>query len=134
MVDREKERMESEESADELALRWMKYVLGARNTILEVVVPCSGTSMIVQLWKVFLHFFLLSLPGILHKIVAKVKAEASLLRLTNENLSKQVEGLQLSRLNEVEELAYLNWVNSCLRDELCNSISANSDKASVLSP
>ncbi|KAE9594870.1 hypothetical protein Lalb_Chr18g0058361 [Lupinus albus] len=64
-------------------------------------------------------------------IVAKFKAEASLLRLTNEDLSKQVEGLQISRLNEVEELAYLRWVNSCLRNELKNSCSAlDSDKQS----
>ncbi|KAL5222542.1 hypothetical protein ABZP36_027255 [Zizania latifolia] len=55
------------------------------------------------------------------EIVAKVQAEASLLRHTNANLSKQVEGLQMSRLTEVEELAYLRWINSCLRHELCNS-------------
>lgn len=56
-----------------------------------------------------------------------------MLRHTNEDLSKQVEGLQMSRLNEVEELAYLRWVNSCLRDELQNSCSTmNSEKA--LSP
>ncbi|XWS20749.1 hypothetical protein CRYUN_Cryun31cG0129200 [Craigia yunnanensis] len=62
-------------------------------------------------------------------VVAKIKAEASMLRHTNENLSKQVEGLQMSRLNEVEELAYLRWVNSCLRDELRNScLTMNSDK------
>lgn len=54
-----------------------------------------------------------------------------MLRLTNEDLSKQVEGLQISRLNEVEELAYLRWVNSCLRNELKNSCSAlDSDKPS----
>lgn len=53
--------------------------------------------------------------------VAKIKAEASLLRHTNEDLCKQVEGLQMSRLNEVEELAYLRWVNSCLRNELRGS-------------
>ncbi|OMO73734.1 protein CHUP1, chloroplastic-like protein [Corchorus olitorius] len=65
--------------------------------------------------------------------VAKIKAEASMLRHTNENLSKQVEGLQMNRLNEVEELAYLRWVNSCLRDELKNSGSTmSSDK--TLSP
>ena len=64
-------------------------------------------------------------------VVAKIKAEASLLRLTNEDLCKQVEGLQISRLNEVEELAYLRWVNSCLRNELKNTCSAlNSDKPS----
>ncbi|KAL8138398.1 hypothetical protein V2J09_004399 [Rumex salicifolius] len=51
-------------------------------------------------------------------MIAKIKAEASLLRHTNEDLCKQVEGLQLSRLNEVEELAYLRWVNTCLRNEL----------------
>ncbi|KAE7996016.1 hypothetical protein FH972_000765 [Carpinus fangiana] len=64
-------------------------------------------------------------------IVAKIKAEASLLRHTNEDLCKQVEALQISRLNEVEELAYLRWVNSCLRTELRNSCStASSDKSS----
>ncbi|GLU17486.1 hypothetical protein SLE2022_338520 [Rubroshorea leprosula] len=68
-------------------------------------------------------------------IIAKIKAEASMLRHTNEDLCKQVEGLQMSRLNEVEELAYLRWVNSCLRDELQNScLSMNSDKASSPSP
>lgn len=65
------------------------------------------------------------------EIVAKVKAEASLLRLTNEDLSKQVEGLQISRLNEVEELAYLRWVNSCLRDELQNSDKASAESSSL---
>ncbi|KAJ6417611.1 hypothetical protein OIU84_003356 [Salix udensis] len=45
-------------------------------------------------------------------VVAKIKAEASLLRHTNEDLCKQVEGLQMSRLNEVEELAYLRWASS----------------------
>ncbi|KAF4391031.1 protein CHUP1, chloroplastic [Cannabis sativa] len=64
-------------------------------------------------------------------IVANIKAEASLLRHTNEDLCKQVEGLQLNRLNEVEELAYLRWVNSCLRNELRNSCSTmNSNKLS----
>ncbi|XP_044508715.1 protein CHUP1, chloroplastic-like [Mangifera indica] len=62
-------------------------------------------------------------------IVAKIKAEASLLRHTNEDLCKQVEGLQISRLNEVEELAYLRWVNSCLRDELQNSGSTEKESS-----
>ncbi|XP_021835862.1 protein CHUP1, chloroplastic [Spinacia oleracea] len=53
--------------------------------------------------------------------MGKIKAEASLLRRTNEDLSKQVEGLQMSRLNEVEELAYLRWVNAQLRNELGTS-------------
>ncbi|KAJ1694968.1 hypothetical protein LUZ63_011666 [Rhynchospora breviuscula] len=54
-------------------------------------------------------------------ILAKIQAEASLLRHKNANLSKQIEGLQMSRLTEVEELAYLRWINSCLRHELSNS-------------
>ncbi|PIN17741.1 hypothetical protein CDL12_09586 [Handroanthus impetiginosus] len=64
------------------------------------------------------------------EIVEKIKAEASLLRHTNEDLCKQVEGLQMSRMNEVEELAYLRWVNSCLRDELRSCSTMNSDKPS----
>ncbi|KAL2524393.1 protein CHUP1 [Abeliophyllum distichum] len=64
-------------------------------------------------------------------IVEKIKAEASVLRHTNEDLCKQVEGLQLNRLNEVEELVYLRWVNSCLRNELNNSSTVNSNKAST---
>ncbi|XP_057970928.1 protein CHUP1, chloroplastic-like [Malania oleifera] len=64
-------------------------------------------------------------------MISKIKAEASLLRHTNEDLCKQVEGLQMSRLNEVEELIYLRWVNLCLRNELRNScITLNSDKTS----
>ncbi|KAI3943906.1 hypothetical protein MKX01_002436 [Papaver californicum] len=55
------------------------------------------------------------------EVLAKVKAEASTLRDTNEDLCKQVEGLQMNRLTEVEELVYLRWVNSCLRNELQNS-------------
>ncbi|KAK6916907.1 hypothetical protein RJ641_017658 [Dillenia turbinata] len=58
------------------------------------------------------------------EIVEKIKAEASLLRHANEDLSKQVEGLQMSRLNEVEELVYLRWVNSCLQSELQKSQTA----------
>ncbi|KAL2474138.1 protein CHUP1 [Forsythia ovata] len=64
-------------------------------------------------------------------IVEKIKAEASVLRHTNEDLCKQVEGLQLNRLNEVEELVYLRWVNSCLRNELNNSLTVNSNKVST---
>lgn len=33
---------------------------------------------------------------------------------------KQVEGLQMNRFSEVEELVYLRWVNACLRYELRN--------------
>ncbi|KAJ4980692.1 hypothetical protein NE237_031529 [Protea cynaroides] len=65
-------------------------------------------------------------------IVAKVEAETSLLRHTNENLCKQVEGLQMNRLTEVEELVYLRWVNSCLRNELRNAGSTmDSDRVST---
>lgn len=53
-----------------------------------------------------------------------------MLRHTNADLCKQVEGLQMSRLNEVEELVYLRWVNSCLRDELCNISNMTSDRMS----
>ncbi|KAK4488048.1 hypothetical protein RD792_003790 [Penstemon davidsonii] len=63
-------------------------------------------------------------------IVKKIKAEASLLKHTNEDLGKQVEALQMSRMNEVEELVYLRWVNSCLRDELRDCSTAISDKPS----
>lgn len=53
--------------------------------------------------------------------MVKAEAEAEALRHNNEDLCKQVEGLQMSRLNEVEEVAYLRWINSCLRQELDNS-------------
>lgn len=54
------------------------------------------------------------------ELVAKVENEAASLRVTNEDLSKQVEGLQMNRFSEVEELVYLRWVNACLRYELRN--------------
>ncbi|KAL8109791.1 protein CHUP1, chloroplastic-like [Apium graveolens] len=64
-------------------------------------------------------------------IIEKIKAEAFSLRHTNEDLSKQVENLQVSRLNEVEELVYLRWVNSCLRSELRGLSSESSDQMST---
>ncbi|KAL6546257.1 hypothetical protein OROMI_021978 [Orobanche minor] len=67
-------------------------------------------------------------------VVEEIKAEASLLRHTNEDLCKQVEGLQISRMNEVEELAYLRWVNSCLRDELRSCSNVSTDKPSSPKP
>lgn len=54
------------------------------------------------------------------EMVAKAKEEVSNLRHANEDLSKQVEGLQMNRFSEVEELVYLRWVNACLRYELKN--------------
>lgn len=53
-------------------------------------------------------------------MVAKAKEEISNLRHANEDLQKQVEGLQMNRFSEVEELVYLRWVNACLRFELKN--------------
>ncbi|MCO5591362.1 hypothetical protein L7F22_045344 [Adiantum nelumboides] len=53
-------------------------------------------------------------------VVARVQSEASALKQANDDLSKQVEGLQINRFSEVEELVYLRWVNACLRYELRN--------------
>lgn len=53
-------------------------------------------------------------------MVAKVREEVNNLRHANEDLLKQVEGLQMNRFSEVEELVYLRWVNACLRFELRN--------------
>ncbi|XP_019428906.1 PREDICTED: protein CHUP1, chloroplastic-like isoform X1 [Lupinus angustifolius] len=53
-----------------------------------------------------------------NEMVAKAKVEVSNLRHVNEDLLKQVEGLQMNRFSEVEELVYLRWVNACLRYEL----------------
>ncbi|KAL0463646.1 UNVERIFIED_CONTAM: protein CHUP1, chloroplastic [Sesamum latifolium] len=54
------------------------------------------------------------------EMVAKVREEVNELRHTNADLVKQVEGLQMNRFSEVEELVYLRWVNACLRFELRN--------------
>ncbi|KAJ4960111.1 hypothetical protein NE237_020021 [Protea cynaroides] len=54
------------------------------------------------------------------EMVAKAREEINNLRHANEDLSKQVEGLQMNRFSEVEELVYLRWVNACLRYELRN--------------
>ncbi|KAM0933234.1 putative protein CHUP1 [Dioscorea sansibarensis] len=54
------------------------------------------------------------------EIVARAREEVSKLRYANEDLTKQVEGLQMNRFSEVEELMYLRWVNACLRYELHN--------------
>ena len=53
-------------------------------------------------------------------VVAHAREEMNKLRHTNEDLIKQVEGLQMNRFSEVEELVYLRWVNACLRFELRN--------------
>ncbi|CAK7326502.1 unnamed protein product [Dovyalis caffra] len=54
------------------------------------------------------------------ELVAKVREEVNNLKHANEDLLKQVEGLQMNRFSEVEELVYLRWVNACLRYELRN--------------
>lgn len=54
------------------------------------------------------------------EMVASVREEVNKLKHTNEDLLKQVEGLQMNRFSEVEELVYLRWVNACLRFELRN--------------
>ncbi|GMJ05714.1 hypothetical protein HRI_004240600 [Hibiscus trionum] len=54
------------------------------------------------------------------EITAKAREEVNALKHANEDLLKQVEGLQMNRFSEVEELVYLRWVNACLRFELRN--------------
>ncbi|KAK4788775.1 hypothetical protein SAY86_020094 [Trapa natans] len=53
-------------------------------------------------------------------MVAAEREQVNKLRHANEDLLKQVEGLQMNRFSEVEELVYLRWVNACLRFELRN--------------
>nr|KAJ0222534.1 hypothetical protein LSAT_V11C200070960 [Lactuca sativa] len=65
-----------------------------------------------------------------NEFIQKIKSEASILRQINEDLCKQVEDLQVSRLNEVGELVYLRWVNSGLKNELQNSTFFTSDISS----
>ncbi|XP_038995275.1 protein CHUP1, chloroplastic-like [Hibiscus syriacus] len=42
------------------------------------------------------------------------------LRQENEDLTKQIEQMKSNRCDDVEELVYLRWINSCLRYELRN--------------
>ncbi|KAL2624392.1 hypothetical protein R1flu_008637 [Riccia fluitans] len=55
------------------------------------------------------------------ELVVRAEEDAAALRQANEDLCRQVEGLQSSRFSEVEELVYLRWVNACLRYELLNA-------------
>ncbi|PPD96066.1 hypothetical protein GOBAR_DD06913 [Gossypium barbadense] len=55
-----------------------------------------------------------------NEIAATAREEVNNLKHANEDLLKQVEGLQMNRFSEVEELVYLRWVNACLRYELRN--------------
>lgn len=54
------------------------------------------------------------------ELISRAREEMNNLRHANEDLTKQVEGLQMNRFGEVEELVYLRWVNACLRYELRN--------------
>ncbi|XP_024518947.1 protein CHUP1, chloroplastic [Selaginella moellendorffii] len=54
------------------------------------------------------------------ELVARANNESQILRHANDDLMRQVEGLQNNRFSEVEELVYLRWVNACLRYELRN--------------
>lgn len=54
------------------------------------------------------------------ELISRAREEINNLRHANEDLTKQVEGLQMNRFGEVEELVYLRWVNACLRYELRN--------------
>ncbi|KAK2663572.1 hypothetical protein Ddye_002146 [Dipteronia dyeriana] len=52
------------------------------------------------------------------KIIANISQDMSILRHTNEDLSKEVERLQKNRYDIVEELVYQRWLNACLRFEI----------------
>lgn len=54
------------------------------------------------------------------ELISRAREEINNLRHANEDLTKQVEGLQMNRFSEIEELVYLRWVNACLRYELRN--------------
>lgn len=61
-----------------------------------------------------------------------MRKERSVLTGTKEELLKEVESLQSSRYNIVEEVVYQRWLNACLRYELQGTLStktSNSDKA-----
>lgn len=77
------------------------------------------SNMCFSLMSGYIHSFLLLLI-LQSERVAKAREEVSSLRHENEDLLKQVEGLQINRFSEVEELVYLRWVNACLRYELRN--------------
>ncbi|KAL6006879.1 hypothetical protein ACLOJK_032375 [Asimina triloba] len=59
-----------------------------------------------------------SFPIMQIEMVSKAREEVNNLKHANEDLSEKVEGLQMNRFSEVEELVYLRWVNACLRYEL----------------
>ncbi|XP_049364167.1 protein CHUP1, chloroplastic-like [Solanum verrucosum] len=65
-----------------------------------------------------------SLPFLLWKIVEALKQESLQLRKQNEELVKEVDHIQEGRCSDVDEVAYLKWINACLRYELRNYQSA----------
>ncbi|KAH7278714.1 hypothetical protein KP509_38G053600 [Ceratopteris richardii] len=50
--------------------------------------------------------------------IAEIQSEISELRQIKEDLYQVVEGLQLCRLHQLQEIVHLRWVNACLRYEL----------------
>lgn len=67
------------------------------------------------------------------EIITEEREEARKLRRANEELTKQLEGLQMKRFSEVEELVYLRWVNACLRYELRDNETLGGESALNLS-
>ncbi|XP_049399970.1 protein CHUP1, chloroplastic-like [Solanum stenotomum] len=65
-----------------------------------------------------------SLPFLLWKIVKALKQESLQLRKQNQELVKEVDHIQEGRCSDVDEVAYLKWINACLRYELRNYQSA----------
>ncbi|WMV51470.1 hypothetical protein MTR67_044855 [Solanum verrucosum] len=57
-------------------------------------------------------------------LVEGLKQESLQLRKQNEELVKEVDHIQEGRCSDVDEVAYLKWVNACLRYELRNYQSA----------
>ncbi|WMV51503.1 hypothetical protein MTR67_044888 [Solanum verrucosum] len=53
-----------------------------------------------------------------------LKKESIQLRKQNEELVKEVDHIQEGRCSDVDEVAYLKWINACLRYELRNYQSA----------
>ncbi|PON86530.1 hypothetical protein TorRG33x02_177240 [Trema orientale] len=52
------------------------------------------------------------------RVMSEIGDEISTLRSGNEELSRQIEKLQIDRFDMVEELVYQRWLHSCLRFEI----------------
>ncbi|WMV51498.1 hypothetical protein MTR67_044883 [Solanum verrucosum] len=57
-------------------------------------------------------------------LVEALKQESLQLRKKNQELVKDVDHIQEGRCSDVDEVAYLKWINACLRYELRNYQSA----------